>query len=795
MQTKYQVVYNVYAGGDNTSWAAITSPEQITLMDGTVKNFTVNTTLANPVGGPYYYPLQPGKTHFDQSMQGFMVSPRNLATLNYQFVMDGLVWGNYQVEAISTNFKSNQGAFARGTFECIFLDNGLQYPSIPFSGSQSSNYFNVAAADVSSSFAFNVGGGQLGVNYKNHRAGNETHFAREMDFGIIWWRTFGYDLTGHTDPFIVGQFTIDIVVSFRVQLYSPMARLIGPWIQAGCPITGSAEVTEIAFDSVTSGDTIISGGADEIVRKGKQSKWHLLVHKNDRGVVHVPRPLFGKRDQLKALRGKHLNSIDSLLGGFVTYPIIDLGISGVRLIKKILRSDAIVDGSKASGSGSFVAYSGEDSVYPQAMIAFKPSQQEPSQPIAKGILQSLAAVQSFGVQSILIQNVNVIACTHDGQSANADLPQISFGFDSDQGKATYPDFDKEVVSESLDINTLTGIISQNAILGAGKTYSKEGNGFYDIIKRGTLALLGAVTTTVQEISTNSNSSFRVSDISYEVPEHANFRAPIITTPEGSIKDLLTNYFSSWPSIPKYIVGSFDPSGISPDVNVIKANYRCNTAYGGVMGLIAGSEVNPVQGSMRNDMLTGLIASRFSPATHPQEFFETAILVTPCVEGYTSSQGRTVLERIVSSSGQIGVTLKTSDVQSEFTLLSHVGVIQTLTPTGFNFSVPWPSALPNIVGGVTVLEPLLVGTPVYFAVIRGTATEVSYQATVSFNNTLVFAPQLTTGCHDVNFTHSSPDVISTVTQGEQIENPPPYLFDIERSSTISGVVPSRSKPEE
>lgn len=792
-QTSYSVVYDVNACGDDSSWASIESHEQITTPDGHVKNIVVNPTLANPVGGNKYYPIN--GTHFPQGLQGFLMSPRNTSVYNWQFIYDSYGWNSYQIEAINIRFETSCSDFDRGSFEAIFLDQGVNSPSVPFEGSQK---FNVMSTAVKKSHevTFSALAGQQGVNFKNPRTSTTT-FDRTADFGILWWRTYGVNPQTPNTPFSIGKIFIKFLVSWQGQVFNNIARLIGPWAAAGYPIEGGQEVREIAIDSAVSGNTVISPESyDELVRKGKQSRWHLITHTGDRGVLQVPRALLGNHRLLKGLRAKHFNAAPSLLQAFYTYSNPDAGVSGVKLIKRILDS-GIVDGAKVNTSTpdtEIVVYSGQDQVFPNGGICFRENQIAEGSPTAKGIICSIkgGVIPQGGSMDLIVQNVNVIACTHDATPANAELPQVSFGYDSDQGSSTVPGLDQIITSESLSLNTQDTHVTRNAILASGIKYSTNSNGFsWQAVN----TAIGGIINAVKPLVSDGNASFNVSDMSYDTPDTATFRAPVITLPDGQVKSLLTTYFSGFPCVSKYGIGPFNPSSISNTVNMIKVNYHCATTVGGVVSLIGGNSDQPVDGSIDNDMLIGLLCSRYSPTDDPQAFVETAIIVTPALDGFTQSHGYgSIYQQQTTGSAKLYQYNKTS-TSSTYMPLSHFGVFQTSTPTAISFAVPWPSHLPTADGQ---LEPLTADTPVYFNLIRGTATKINVTFTSSVSGpTLVFAPQLAQGAHDIILTSPSADskIVTGVALGDTIDHPPPYLIDVERSSIISGMIPSLSRPDD
>lgn len=794
MRAKYKIVYTLYAGGDDASWATdIASPESIPLPNGGTREVLVHQTLANEPGKVPFYPIQ--GTHFRQGVQAFLVSPRNSTFYNWQWILDSWCWANYNVEALQVEFVSNQGNQLPGSVEGVFLDQGMTQPGTPYHGGQSHNSFNFPAHKSTGRCDFNLRSGNASTPWKCHRRPNNG-FDKDADFGILWWRTIGYNQAPNGKPYEVGTLTINLLVNFEGQVYYDVARLVGPWAAAGFPITGSGEVTEIAIDSASSGDTIIPPEAyDNLIRKGKQSRWHLVSRKADKGVLQVPRALLNNTKLLRQLRARHVNAVPSLFAGFFTYANPDLCINGVSLVKKLLRAGAIVDGCRAlSTSGVIRAISGDSTQSMHGGIGHRGSSASPMDLPATALglveLVTTTTIQPGESISVTIATTNAIACTHDAQPANLTVPQVAFGYDSAESLSSVEGLDQEIGGDSITVTDTESFVTRNAIYGAGIRRSTDSNGAF--FMQCVNAVIGGVATAVKEL-VGTNSPTPVIDTSYDVPVEATFRQPIGVIPDGEAKDILGNYFPGFPLASRFGPMPYSTQSISQDVNMIKVNYSCATTSGGLVGVIA-DQAHPINGRIDSDVIVGLLCSRYSPADAPQDFVETAIFITPPLDGFKQSSGTGDVYQQQSAGGAM-YAFEKNNGSTTYTKLSHFGVLQTVTPTAINFSVPWPSHLPTAGG---TLAPLEAGTPVFFEVVRTNMTRFSLTFTSPYPSpTMFIAPQLTNGASDIVLTSASPEskIVTNCELGSPIENAPAFLYDVERSSIISGIVPSRSMPEE
>lgn len=764
-------VYASPAGSDGTAeaqaeWNKVTHKFSVA-SGGQTKTYEVAHNMANPSeAAAKVYPdtgvTVDGTSYFPTNTWGFAISPRNLKQYNFEMLIDSLSWNNYEPNGVYIKWVPRMGANQTGSFEAVLIPNGLTMPSAPYTNQ--TNAVNLTATQTGEKF-FEINKQISPV--KNMRS-TQSEFDMVADFGILWFRTSGY--TGLSGITQVGEVVIKLDVALSNYLPSPYAQLVGPWIEAGYPIQGSQQTQDTSNPAITGSmmlavDTKVHVALSALKRgKARKPRWYIVPKVSDTHVVGLGAMAQVGSALQHAKAARRQFRLADASDKEIEFPMVASGSYDMALTGKTFLTDA-ADPS-AEDAHQVVApefpYVEVPDLYlkdakvtvtpaeanPALQLAFKPSGGAiNTQGLAQGGITvdytASTATAGLGAAATLRWVTSFAAGSVPPTAAEGSVVQPVFGYDPSIG----------IVGDAEPPDGSDGFFAKVCGLAGSWLDSKIGAPQGDDL---TWSVQDLKDTTVNAFQSVGNSiaqgitkvghwfSSRNDDIlvqasNFVVPANATYRSKIAAYTDTIRAYTAKKFLSQFEAAQKFGLDEFIPEKLTQEQSRLTVTGQINSlhqalmAIGSVNSSAAPTEINQLPVSTEVADLMVLVASRVDPVEDPTKFINTAVPITPLLDGLnrkTSTKSLYVqrLEDPSKDAQFVVQSIATGNGVKEVTNtpLAGVGLSQLATSAACNFTIPWPDRLvdPDS-GALTELKP---GEHVYLSFIKSTA--VTYSHTIN-----------------------------------------------------------------
>lgn len=818
----YRIDIPVFAGPPGTSqedWSKQTADFSCNI-NGEIKKFQIQMNLANVKNGLQLYPIAGASkdkdSFFPPNTWGFAITPRNFKQFNYQLLMDALIWNKYKVDTCKLQWQPCLGSLKAGQIEVILVSDAQSMPPEPYSNQGNSFVFPAAAGTLAGqTVAFSISNLQQPI--KTTRSVEDT-WSIAADYGIIYVRADGYsDLTKITK---VGTISLNIGVTLFGYSPDPKAQLIGPWIEAGYPIEGSAQTKTVGekaasacFISIEPTNALSEDKVNAKKRRKAPKGWRIITEAGEEPIpcagFHTAmnnKNALAHRKAVMIRRGR-----DDTEGKLITAvtTTFDFGVTGDYLIEGLGQEESTVFSDKYSDSMGMSKFAGGALIIEgkeNATIVFKPNGAVNAHALAQGLL-SVPFSTTSGTTDYVPQGASVgftttsvtaFEPTCKPPSAGGAPNQLAFGYDPEIGNAVSGElkapasdgfFGKALAALSAGLNTLTG----NA-LGA-ETYNENS------------AVSQGVESDDKALATADGKALDAQSLRFVVPPEATVRSTVVKWNDGSInKKLGEMYFKSFEGISSYGVKTYDPSAMAAGVSRITVNGQVNTLVSAFMGVQGTSSAAVSTADIDINNLFVLAASRYSPLEDINKFIQTAIPITPLSEGVSQGHSSVSLNNL-SGDDKMSFKIQTTDAGANvknFSTLGSLGFGICAFPSVVNFSMPYPDKLITDKGDDEYeLTDLKEGEVFYCMVVK--ASRISFSHTVNESaGTFRFSvapgmvkgtdkePQADQALHQYMLTKNDQNIVIKVTESAPLTNTPYFQIDAERRFAIQSSKPTDSE---
>jgi hypothetical protein len=813
----YRIDIPVFAGPPSTTqdaWNKQTADFSCSI-NGEIKKFQIKMNLANVANGLHIYPIPDAKktedSFFPANTWGFAITPRNYKQFNYQLLMDALIWNKYRVDSCRLQWQPCLGSFKAGQIEAILVSDAQSMPPEPYSNQGNSYVFS---ATTGAGVAFNISNLQQPI--KSTRSVEDT-WSIAADYGILYIRADGYsDLTAITK---VGTISLNIGVTLFGYSPDPKAQLIGPWIEAGYPIEGSAQTKSVGekaasacFINVESSNALDEAKVNAKKRRKEPKGWRMIT---EVGAEPIPcagfhtamnnKNALAHRKAIMLRRGRDAaDGVDELINSVTD--TFDFGLTGKYLIEGLGHEESTVYADKYSDS--FLRFAGGDLIIEgidNASIVFKPTGAVNAHALAQGLL-SVPYSTTSGTENYVAQGAEVgfttttitaFEPTCKPPSAGGALNQLAFGYDPAIGNAV-----------SGEVKTASdGVLGKAlAVLSAGLNKLVSGTLGAETYNENSAVSQG-VESDDKALTTAEGNAVEAQSLRFVVPPEATVRSTMAKWDDGSTnKRIAEMYFKPLEGASGYGVKTYESSAMGPEVSRITVNGQVNTLISAFMGVQGTSSASVSTADIDVSNLFVLAASRYSPLEDMNKFIETAIPITPLTEGVSQGHSSVSLNNLTGDT-KLSFKVQTSDSGASnnvknYSQLGSLGFGICAFPSVVNFSMPYPDKLITDKGDDEYeLTELKEGEVFYCMVIKG--SRISFSHTVNESaGTFRFsvAPGMVNGAdkapadqalHQYTLTKNDDNIVIDVKEGGALAATPYFQIDTERRFAIQSSKPADS----
>ena len=819
----YRIDIPVFAGPPGTSqedWSKQTADFSCNI-NGEIKKFQIQMNLANVANGLQLYPIagatKDKDSFFPPNTWGFAITPRNFKQFNYQLLMDALIWNKYKVDTCKLQWQPCLGSLKAGQIEVILVSDAQSMPPEPYSNQGNSYVFPAAAGTLAGqtvSFAIS----NLQQPIKTTRSVEDT-WSIAADYGIIYVRADGYsDLTKITK---VGTISLNIGVTLFGYSPDPKAQLIGPWIEAGYPIEGSAQTKSVGekaasacFINVESSNALDEAKVNAKKRRKEPKGWRMIT---EVGADPIPcagfhtamnnKNALAHRKAIMLRRGRDAaDGVEELINSVTS--TFDFGLTGKYLIEGLGHEEATVFADKYSDS--FLKFAGGELIIEgidNASIVFKPTGAVNAHALAQGLL-SVPYSTTSGTENYVAQGASVgfttttitaFEPTCKPPSAGGAVNQLAFGYDPAIGNAVSGEVKtaSDGVLGGWILSKVAGVVNKYmspGTLGA-ETYNENS------------AVSQGVESDDKALTTAEGNAVEAQSLRFVVPPEATVRSTMAKWDDGSTnKRIAEMYFKPLEGASGYGVKTYEPSAMAAGVSRITVNGQVNTLISAFMGVQGTSSASVSTADIDISNLFVLAASRYSPLEDMNKFIETAIPITPLTEGVSQGHSSVSLNNLTGDT-KLSFKVQTSDPGASdnvknYSQLGSLGFGICAFPSVVNFSMPYPDKLITDKGDDEYeLTELKEGEVFYCMVIKGSRISFSHIVNESAGTfRFSVAPGMVNGAdkapadqalHQYTLTKNDDNIVIDVKEGGALAATPYFQIDTERRFAIQSSKPSDS----